>query len=79
MGRLRRLTHHKLHWVLDVTFREDESRVRRDNAAENFGVFRHIALNALRQEKSYKKGVKAKRFKAGLDSEYADKVIQAVF
>lgn len=69
----------KLHWVLDVTFREDESRVRRDNAAENFGVFRHVALNALRQEKSYKKGVKAKRFKAGLDSEYADKVIQAVF
>lgn len=69
----------KLHWVLDVTFREDESRVRRDNAAENFSVFRHISLNALRQEKSYKKGIKAKRFKAALEPSYAEKVIQDVF
>lgn len=69
----------KPHWVLDVTFREDESRVRRNNSAENFGVFRHIALNALRQEKSYKRGIKAKRFKATLESSYAEKVIQGVF
>lgn len=52
----------QLHWVLDVSFREDESRVRRDNAPENFAVFRHVAMNGLRKEKTCKKGVKAKRF-----------------
>tara|TARA_R110002126_G_scaffold247974_1_gene390828 strand:- start:4512 stop:4868 length:357 start_codon:yes stop_codon:yes gene_type:complete len=65
--------------VLDVSFREDESRVRRDNAPENFGVFRHVAMNALRKEKTCKKGVKAKRFKATLQAEYAQQVVDGVF
>ncbi len=69
----------RLHWVLDVTFREDASRVRRLNAAENMSVLRHIALNALRQEKSYKRGIKAKRFKATLESSYAAKIVEGVF
>jgi predicted transposase YbfD/YdcC len=68
-----------LHWVLDVSFREDESRVRRDNAPENLGVFRHVAMNALRKEKTCKKGVKAKRFKATLQSDYAQKVLSGIF
>jgi hypothetical protein len=62
-----------LHWVLDVTFREDDSRVRRDNASENLGVFRHVAFNSLRNEKTCKKGIKAKRYKAALQPEYAKK------
>ena len=37
-----------LHWVLDVAFREDESRVRRDHGAQNFAVLRHLALSLLR-------------------------------
>ncbi len=65
-----------LHWTLDMTFREDESRIRRDNAAENLAVLRHIALNTLRNEKTFKKSIKAKRYKATLESAYTDKLIQ---
>lgn len=65
-----------LHWTLDMTFREDESRIRRDNAAEVLAVFRHIALNTIRQEKSCKKSIKAKRYKATLEPAYMDKLMQ---
>jgi predicted transposase YbfD/YdcC len=60
----------RLHWVLDIAFREDESRVRVGHAAENFAVLRHIALNLLRQDHSLKVGIKAKRLKAGWDQAY---------
>lgn len=60
----------RLHWVLDVAFREDECRVRSGHAAENFAVLRHIALNLLRQERSLKVGVHAKRLKCGWDDDY---------
>jgi hypothetical protein len=63
----------ELHWVLDVSFREDHSRIHRDKDAENMAKTRHITLNMLRQEKTCKKGIKAKRFKAALDSDYAEK------
>ena len=69
----------QLHWVLDVSFREDESRVRRDNAAENLSVFRHIAINSLRNEKTCKKGIKAKRYKAALQPDYAQIVLNGIF
>lgn len=69
----------ELHWVLDVSFREDNSRIRRENGAENMATGRHITLNMLRQEKTCKKGIKAKRFKAALDSDYAEKVLSTVF
>lgn len=59
-----------LHWVLDVAFNEDRSRVRKDHGPENFSILRRIALNLLKQEKSEKVGVKAKRLKAGWDEEY---------
>lgn len=64
-----------LHWVLDVGFREDDSRVRSGNAAQNFAVLRHIALNLLKQEKTAKCGVKARRKKAGWDEKYLLKVL----
>ena len=64
-----------LHWVLDVAFREDESRVRRDHGAQNFAVLRHLALSLLRQEKSARGGIKVKRLKAGWDEAYLTKVL----
>ena len=65
----------RLHWVLDLAFREDESRVRAGHAAENLAVLRHIALNLLRQERTAKVGVKAKRLKCGWDEAYLLKVL----
>lgn len=56
-----------LHWVLDVAFREDDSRVREGQAAENLGVLRHIALNLLKQDKEAKLGIKTRRKRAGCD------------
>lgn len=64
-----------VHWVLDVTFDEDRSRVRQGNAAQNFAVLRHIALNLLRQEPS-KGSIKTKRFRAALDEHYLRTVLQ---
>ena len=64
-----------LHWVLDIAFREDESRLRVGNGAQNFAVLRHLALNALKQETSVKLGIKNKRLKAGWDESYLLKVL----
>jgi len=64
-----------LHWVLDITFREDESRVRKDFAPENMAMLRHIALNLLKQETTLKRGMKTKRLKSGWDESYLLKVL----
>jgi predicted transposase YbfD/YdcC len=65
-----------LHWVLDMTFREDESRIRKGNAPENFAVLRHIALNLIKKETSLnKKSIKSKRLRAGWDNDYLLKVL----
>jgi predicted transposase YbfD/YdcC len=63
------------HWILDVVFREDESRVRVGEAGENLAVVRRLALNLLQQEKSLKRGVKTKRLKAALDEAYLLKIL----
>ncbi len=63
-----------LHWTLDVTFREDQSRLRKGHGPENFAVLRHIALNLLRQEPS-QKSLPRKRLACALDPEYLLKVL----
>jgi predicted transposase YbfD/YdcC len=67
----------KVHWILDVVFREDDCRVRKGQAAQNLAVLRHIALNLLRHETTLKRGIKAKRLKAGWDHDYLLKVLTA--
>ena len=64
-----------LHWVLDIAFREDESRIRKDHAPQNMALLRHIALNLLKQETSVKVGIAAKRKLAGWDNRYLMKVL----
>lgn len=64
-----------LHWVLDMAFREDESRARKDHSAENFNVLRQIAYNLLKSETSIKGSFPDKQFKCMLDSAYLDKII----
>jgi len=68
----------KLHWVLDVAFREDESRLRKGDGAENFSILRRIALNLLKKEKTDKTGVETKRLRAGWDNNYLIKVISSM-
>ena len=60
----------QLHWVLDLAFREDGSRVRKDHSPQNFAILRHIAVNLLKQDKSVRAGIKAKRLRAGWDEAY---------
>jgi predicted transposase YbfD/YdcC len=63
------------HWILDVVFREDDSRVRSGYAAENLGLLRRLALTLLQQERSRKIGVQLKRLSAGWDERYLLKVL----
>ena len=64
-----------LHWALDVSFREDDCRVRTGHAAQNFSLLRRIALNLLKRETSRKIGIQAKRHRAGWDEQYLLKVL----
>lgn len=64
----------RLHWVLDVSFGEDSSRVRKAYAPENLGLLRRIALNLLRQEPSTG-SLKGKRKRAGWDNAYLSTVL----
>jgi predicted transposase YbfD/YdcC len=69
----------RLHWVLDIAFREDECRIRKDNGPHNFAILRHIALNLLKQETTCKLGIKNKRLKAGWDDNYLLRVLLPLF
>jgi predicted transposase YbfD/YdcC len=64
-----------LHWVLDIAFQEDQSRMRKDHSQQNFVVLRHMALNLLKHEQTAKCGIKAKRLKAGWSEDYLRQVL----
>jgi len=64
-----------LHWVLDIAFREDDSRVRTGHAPQNLAVLRHLALNLLRQERTGRGSIATKRFRAALDTTYLQTVL----
>lgn len=65
----------KLHWVLDVTSREDASRIRVGHAAENIGILRRLALNLIKSLKIKKLSVRLKKFKAAISTEFLTEVL----
>jgi len=67
----------QLHWCLDVGFREDESRIRTDHGAENIALLRKVAMNLAKSERSFKRGIQAKRKQAAWDDAYLLKLLQA--
>lgn len=62
------------HWVIDITFNEDQSRIRRGHGAQNFALLRQIALNLLKQEPS-KGSIRRKVIRAGLSDHYRLQVL----
>ena len=66
----------KLHWTLDVCFREDQSRARTGHAAENLATLRRLALNLLRREKTKRRGIKGKQLNAGWNHAYLLRLLE---
>ncbi len=64
-----------LHWTLDVTFREDQRRVRKDHGPQNLATLRQISHNSLKNEHTLKVGIPGKRLNAGWDEHYLLKVL----
>ncbi len=64
-----------LHWCLDVSFAEDQCRVRTGYAAENLALLRHMALNILKGETTKKRGIKGKQKIAGWNHSYLLKLL----
>ena len=65
----------RLHWCLDMAFREDESRYRTDHGPENLATVRHIALNKLRQDITAKTGIRARRLCAARSLPYLERIL----
>ena len=65
----------RLHWQLDVTFQEDQSRIRKGNADANFSIMRRTALSLLKNNHSKKVGIKNKRLLAALDDDYLTEIL----
>ena len=64
-----------VHWHLDVTFKEDQSKIRAGHGAENFSLMRKAALNLLKADKSVKAGIENKRKMAGWNPDYLLKIL----
>jgi predicted transposase YbfD/YdcC len=65
----------RLHWQLDVTFQEDQCRIRQGHADANVSILRRTALSLLKNESTLKVGIKNKRLTAGWDDSYLEKVL----
>jgi predicted transposase YbfD/YdcC len=64
-----------LHWILDVTFREDASRIRKEHGPENVALLRRLALSLLKKEPTSKRSIRGKQLKAGWDNDYLLRVL----
>lgn len=67
-----------LHWVMDVTFREDESRIHKDYGGENVSWLRRLAITLLKNDSTRKDSTRAKRVRAGYDTDYLQQIINAI-
>lgn len=67
-----------LHWVMDVTFREDECRIRKDHGGENVSWLRRLAITILKNDTTRKDSIRAKRIRAGYDLSFLKDVINAI-
>jgi len=70
------LVENSLHWVLDVTFNEDASRIRQGDAAQNLGLIRRLSASLLKREPS-KLSLKMKRYTAAMDNNFMLKILAA--
>jgi len=68
-----------LHYCLDMTFGEDQSRKRKDNSGVNFGIICRLALSLLRQDTSERGSVKWKRHLAAMDAKFLEKILNGKF
>jgi predicted transposase YbfD/YdcC len=67
-----------VQWVLDMAFREDESRIREGHAQENLAVLRHVTLKVLRREQTAHAGIKVKRLKAAWDTNSLQRILETI-
>jgi predicted transposase YbfD/YdcC len=67
-----------MHWVLDTTFSEDASRIRKDSSAENFGLLRRFSLQLLKQDTTSSRSIKKKRKLAGWTDDFLLNVLKAI-
>ena len=67
----------QLHWVLDVTFGEDASRIRTANAPLNMALLKRWSINLLNQETSFKRSTRQKSRRASMDVRYLLKVLES--
>jgi hypothetical protein len=66
-----------MHWVLDMTFREDESRIRKAQGPLVFNVMRKIAMAFFKQDETKMASIKAKRKMAGLEDNYRSSLLES--
>ena len=67
-----------LHWVMDVVFREDESRIHKEHGGENVSWLRRLAIMLIKNDKTRKDSIRAKRIRAGYDINYLRNIINAI-
>jgi len=67
-----------MHWILDVTFREDQSRIRKGDAPENMAILRHLALNILKQYTEIKDSIPGKIQRAALSDNFREDVLSKI-
>ena len=67
-----------LHWVMDMTFREDESRIQKDYGAENFSWLRRLAISLIKNNETRKGSIRNKRLRAGYDFDFLLEILNAI-